>query len=282
MNKWIITAESACDLSPELLKQYGIGILPITVIVDGKEYKDGIDITADELFEYVKKCGQLPKTAAVSLAEYSDFFTEMKKKAEKVLHFSISSKASSSYNNAVKAAEEVGNVCVIDTHSLSTGEAILMLKAHDMLSDGAEFDEVADSIKKLTGKVQTSFVVDTLDNLHKGGRCSLTALIGSKILKIHPSICEKDGALCVKKKHMGSLSRALMQYVGDIAAEYPSYDKRRAFVTHSPCDGRENIEAVIAKVKELFDFEEIIETEAGATISTHCGKNTIGLLFLAE
>lgn len=282
MKKWIITAETTCDLTPELIEKYEIGLLPITVIVDGKEYKDGVDITADELFEYVKASGQLPKTAAVSLDEYAEFFAEIKKKAEKILHFSISSKASSSYNNAVKAAEEAGNVYVIDTKCLSSGEAILMLKAHDMLSEGAEFEDVVKKITELTAKVQTSFVVDTLDNLHKGGRCSLAALLGAKILKIHPSICEKDGALAIKKKHLGNLNRSLMQYIFDLAQEYPSYDKRRAFVTHSPCDGRDDIEAVIAKTKELFAFDELIETEAGATVSTHCGKNTIGLLFLAE
>ena len=282
MKKWIITAETTCDLTPELIEKYEIGLLPITVIVDGKEYKDGVDITADELFEYVKASGQLPKTAAVSLDEYAEFFAEIKKKAEKILHFSISSKASSSYNNAVKAAEEAGNVYVIDTKCLSSGEAILMLKAHDILSEGAEFEDVVKKITELTAKVQTSFVVDTLDNLHKGGRCSLAALLGAKILKIHPSICEKDGALAIKKKHLGNLNRSLMQYIFDLAQEYPSYDKRRAFVTHSPCDGRDDIEAVIAKTKELFAFDELIETEAGATVSTHCGKNTIGLLFLAE
>lgn len=282
MKDWIITAETTCDLSPEILEKHGFRLLPITVIVDGKEYKDGVDITSEKLFEYVEKSGQLPKTAALSLAEYADFFAEMKKEAKKVLHFSISSKASSSYNNAVKAAEEAGDVFVVDTQCLSSGEGLLMLKAYDMLSDGADFDEVCKKIDELTAKVQTSFVVDTLDNLHKGGRCSSLALIGSKILKIHPSICEKEGALVVKKKHMGNLMRSLMQYVTDLSTEYKSYDKRRAFVTHSPCDGRDEIEAVLNKAKELFSFDEIIETEAGATVSTHCGKNTIGLLFIAE
>jgi len=282
MKKWIITAETTCDLSPEIIEKCGFAILPITVIVDGKEYKDGVDITSAQLFEYVKASGRLPKTAAVSVAEYSEFFAESKKKAENVLHFALSSKASSSYNNALKAAEETENVYVVDTKCLSSGEGLMMLKAYDMLVSGVSVEEVYNSMIALAAKVQTSFVVDTLDNLYKGGRCSSVALVGSKILKIHPSICEKDGELIVKKKHMGNLNRSLLQYVADLAAEYPSYDKRRAFVTHSPCDGRTEIEAVINKAKELFTFEEIIETEAGATVSTHCGKNTIGLLFIAE
>ena len=155
-----------------------------------------------------------------------------------------------------------------------------MLKASDMLNEGKGAEEVYEEMVKLTNKVQTSFVVDTLDYLAKGGRCSAVALIASKILKIHPYIYENDGALQVKKKYMGTLQRALSSYVADVAAEYKDYDKKRVFITHSPCDGRELIEEVIAKVKENFEFEEIIETQAGATVSTHCGKNTIGILFI--
>lgn len=282
MQKCIITAETTCDLSPEILKERNFRTIPITIIMGLEEKKDGVAIKAEELFDYVKKTGQLPKTAAVSVEEYKEFFTEVKKDCEKIIHFSISSKASSSYNNAKAASKEVDGVYVVDTKALSTGEALLMLKASDMLQEGMAVEEVYNKIVELTSKVQTSFVVDTLDYLAKGGRCSAVALIASKILKIHPYIYENDGALQVKKKYMGTLQRALSSYVQDVASEYKNYDKKRVFVTHSPCDGRELIEEVIAKVKEYFDFEEIIETQAGATVSTHCGKNTIGVLFIAE
>lgn len=282
MQKCIITAETTCDLSPEILKERNFRTIPITIIMGLEEKKDGVAIKAEELFDYVKKTGQLPKTAAVSVEEYKEFFTEVKKDCEKIIHFSISSKASSSFNNAKAASKEVDGVYVVDTKALSTGEALLMLKASDMLQEGMEVEEVYNKIVELTSKVQTSFVVDTLDYLAKGGRCSAVALIASKILKIHPYIYENDGALQVKKKYMGTLQRALSSYVQDVASEYKNYDKKRVFVTHSPCDGRELIEEVIAKVKEYFDFEEIIETQAGATVSTHCGKNTIGVLFIAE
>ncbi len=282
MNKCVITAETTCDLSPQIINERGFKIIPITVILGDKEYRDGTELKAEELFDYIKQTGTLPKTAALTQFEYEEFFKECKKESETVIHFCISSKASSTYFNAVKAAESVGNVFVVDTKALSTGEALLMLKASDMLNAGVEPKEVYEKCAVLADKVQTSFVLDTLDYMHKGGRCSSTALIGSKILKIHPQIYENDGDLAVKKKYMGALSRCLSQYISDLANEYTSYDKTRAFVTHSPCDGRENVEAVIAQVKELFDFEEVIETEAGATVSTHCGKNTIGLLFITE
>lgn len=280
MKKCIITAETTCDLSNDLIEKHGFKLIPITVILNDEEYKDGINITSEELFEYVASSGKLPKTAALSVGEYEDFFAEVKKECETIIHFSISSKASSTIENARKAAENIGNVYVIDTKALSTGEALLMLKASDMLSQGAQPQAVYDEICKTVDKVQTSFVLDTLDNMHKGGRCSSAALFGSKLLKIHPFIYENDGALSVKKKYMGTLSRSLLSYVSDLKDENPSYDARRVFITHSPCDGRENIELVMNKVKELFEFEEIIETQAGATVSTHCGKNTIGVLFI--
>ena len=282
MKKCIITAETTCDLPAEILNERNFKTIPITIVMGLEEKKDGLEIKAEELFEFVKETGSLPKTAAVSREEYKEFFTETKKECEKIIHFSLSSQASTSYNNAKAAAEEIGGVFVVDTKALSTGEALLMLKASDMLNDGVEVEEVYNKIVELTSKVQTSFVVDQLDYLAKGGRCSAVSLMASKILKIHPAICENDGALQVKKKYMGSLQRSLLTYVSDLAAEYTSYDKTRVFITHSPCDGRELIEEVIAKVKELFDFKEVIETQAGATISTHCGKNTIGVLFIAE
>ncbi len=282
MLKCMITAETTCDLSPEIIKERNFKLIPISIIMGLDEKKDGVGVKAEELFEYVKKTGELPKTAAVSIEEYKEFFTEAKKDAEKIIHFSISSKSSSSCNNAIAAAKEIGGVYVVDTKALSTGEALLMLKADDMLKAGEDAEKVYEKIVALTDKVQTSFVVDTLDYLAKGGRCSSVALIASKILKIHPYIYENDGELQVKKKYMGSLQRSLSQYLNDLRSEYASYDKTRVFVTHSPCDGRELIEDVISKVKEYFDFDEVIETQAGATVSTHCGMNTIGVLFIVE
>ena len=282
MKKCIITAETTCDLSPEILKERNFKTIPINVILGVDELQDGENVTAEQLFEYVAKTGTLPKTAATSRAAYEDFFNELKKEYENIIHFSISSQASASCNNARSVAEEMEGVYVVDTKALSTGQGLLMLKASDMLNEGAEVKDVYEKCVELTAKVQTSFVVDTLDYLAKGGRCSAVALIASKILKIHPYIYENDGALQVKKKYMGNMQRSLTQYVNDLAVEYTSYDKKRVFVTHSPTDSQALVDEVKAKVKELFDFEEIIETQAGATVSTHCGKNTIGVLFIAE
>ena len=282
MKKFVITAETTCDLSAEIIQKHNFKIIPISVILGTDMYKDGVDVNTDQLFDYVKRTGELPKTSAVSVFDYADFFTELRKEYENVIHIALSSKASASCNNARTASEEVPGVYVVDSKALSTGQGLLMLRAHDLLEGGMEVKDAYEQLIKTADKVQTSFVVDTLDYLAKGGRCSSVALIASKILKIHPYIFEKEGELNVKKKYMGNLQRSLSQYVTDLASEYGNYDRKRAFVTHSPCDGRERIEEVIEKVKELFDFEEIIETEAGATVSTHCGKNTIGVLFINE
>ena len=282
MAKCIITAETTCDLPQEILNQRNFKTIPITVITGTTQRRDGTEIKVEELFDYVKQTGELPKTAAVSIEEYKEFFGELLKEYDNVIHFSLSSSASSSYNNAFNASKECKGVYVVDTKALSTGQALLMLKASDMLNEGKEVEEVYNNVVELTSKVQTSFVVDTLDYLAKGGRCSSVALVASKILKIHPYIYENDGALQVKKKYMGTLQRSLSQYVHDLALEYKSYDKTRVFVTHSLCDDQKVVDDVIAMTKELFDFEEVIETTAGATVSSHCGKNTIGVLFIAE
>lgn len=282
MQKCIITAETTCDLSPEILKERNLRTIPITVILGMEQKRDGVEVKAEELFEYVNQTGALPKTAAVSSEEYKEFFSELRKEYERVIHVALSSSASTSYNNALAASKEVDGVYVIDSKALSTGQGLLMLKASDMLNEGLEPEAIYEKTSALVSKVQTSFVVDTLDYLAKGGRCSSVALIASKILKIHPYIYENDGALQVKKKYMGNLQRSLSQYVNDLVGEYQNYDKRRAFVTHSPLSRRDEVEEVIAKVKELFDFEEVIETQAGATVSTHCGMNTIGVLFITE
>ena len=173
------------------------------------------------------------------------------------------------------------NVYVIDSLSLSAGQGIQLLRAIDLAKEGLSAKEIVDRINEDRSKVQISFVVDKLDFLHKGGRCSSTAAVASKLLKIHPSIAMKDGALGVDKKYMGNLSRSCSQYVKDIADAYKNYDETRCFVTHSPSDP-EIIELVKNCVKEHFRFNEVLESEAGSTVTSHCGYNTIGIIFYTK
>ena len=277
-----ITADSTCDLSPALVEKYNVGIIPLTVILGDKLHHDGIDITPQDIFDYVSKTGVLPKSAAVSAEEYAEFFNEQLKQNDAVIHFNISSKASVTHGNAVTAAKQFNNkVFVVDSQALSTGQGLLVLKACDLAEQGKSPRDIVEIINNLRSKVNTSFVPDALDYLHKGGRCSLASLMGAKVLKLHPLIDMKDGQLYAKKKYMGGHERCLKNYINDLAAEYPHYDKTRCFITHSHCEP-EVVEKVREQVKELFAFDEILETFAGCVVTTHCGKNTLGVLFIAE
>lgn len=275
-----ITSDSTCDLSNELIAKYNVGIFPLTVILGGQEYKDGQGITPQMIFDYVSQTKTLPKTAAASVAEYTEFFSEQLKTADTLIHFNISSGASTSHNNAVTASKEFGGkVFVIDSKALSTGQGLLVLKACELVQEGMDAQTIVDTINALCPFVNTSFIPDTLDYLHKGGRCSLMALMGAKVLKLHPMIAEEDGKLKAKKKYMGGMKRCLRHYVEDLAEQYPNYDKTRCFITHSSADP-EIVDAVKQQVAETFDFEEIIETVAGSIVTSHCGKGTLGVLFI--
>ncbi len=276
-----ITADSTCDLSGELVERYGVGIMPLHVILGDKTCSDGVDITPQQIFKYVSDTGVLPKTSAPSTEEYSEFFKKQLESADAVIHYNISQKDSSSYSNACVAAKELKNVYIVDSMALSTGQGLLVLKACDFAAQGLSPREIVKKTEELRPKLNTSFVPDVLDYLHKGGRCSLASLIGAKVLKLHPLIDMKEGEMYAKKKYMGNLEASLKKYVRDLAEEYPRYDRTRCFITHSCCES-EVVEKVRSQVKELFSFDEILETLAGSVVTSHCGKNTLGVLFISE
>ena len=277
-----ITADSTCDLSPELIKRFNVGIMPLHVVLGDKTCSDGVDIAPQDIFDYVKKTGVLPKTAAGSTEEFAEFFNREIEGYDALIHFNISQKASSSFDNATVASKQFkGRVFVVDSMALSTGQGLLVLKACDLAAEGKSPKEIVSIVEGLRGKLNTSFVPDVLDYLHKGGRCSLASLIGAKVLKLHPLISMKDGQMYAKKKYMGNLETSLKKYIKDLAEEYKFYDKTRCFITHSSCEP-EVVEKVREQVKEIFDFKEILETIAGAVVTSHCGKNTLGVLFIAE
>ena len=276
-----VTSDSTCDLSAELIEKYNIGIFPLTVVLGEENYKDGIDIVPQDIFDYVAKTNTLPKTAAGSLDDYSAFFKENLDGYDALIHVNISSLASSSHSAACKAAENFGGkVKVIDSHALSTGQGLLVLKACDFAEQGMSAEEIEKEVNALRPKVNTSFVPDALDYLHKGGRCSLAALIGAKVLKLHPMIAENaEGQLIAKKKYMGGIARCVKNYIADLREEYPDYDSSRCFITHSSAD-ESLVELAKNIVAELFEFDEVIETVAGSIVTSHCGRNTLGVLFI--
>ncbi len=278
MKKIVISSDTTCDLPQNIIDENEIALCPITILLGTEERRDTIDIDANGVLAYVEKTNVLPKTSATSIYAYKEYFEKLLKDNEQVIHFCISSKASSCYSNAVKAAEELKNVFVVDSYSLSSGQGIQVLEACDLLKEGKTAEEIIAEIDANRDKSQISFVVDRLDFLHKGGRCSSVAMAASKVLKIHPAVAISDGALGVKKKYMGGMVRCLTQYVKDIAEENPNYDPKRCFVTHSPSD-KELVDLVTDSVKNLFKFDEVIDTTAGSTVTSHCGYNTIGVIF---
>ena len=282
MNDIAITSDSTCDLSEEQLRDNEIGIMPLSVILGDKSFRDGVDILPADIFRYFDETGELPKTAAPSVKDYEDFFRPYVEEGKTVIHFNISSKASGS-NGFAQAAAKVfgGKVIVVDSHALSTGQGLLVMKACDLRKDGKSAQEIAEIVNGLRDKVNTSFIPDTLLYLYKGGRCSTLSYYGAKVLSIHPMIAMKDGQLYPKKKYIGKMARCLKNYVHDLAEEYPQYEHTRCFITHSNADA-ELVESAKQLVKELFTFDEVIETVAGSVITGHCGRNTIGVLFISK
>ncbi len=276
-----ITTDSTCDLGENLAKRQ-IDVMPLSVILGSSAYRDGVNITPREIFDYVDRTGELPKTAAPSIGDYEEFFARQTEGGDTVIHYNISVKASSSHLYAAEAAKKFGKkVHVVDSMALSTGQGLLVMKAADLRDGGASAREIVEKTKALAPKINTSFVPDRLDYLYKGGRCSRMTMYGANLLRIHPLIEMENGQLCAGKKYRGSMEKCIANYVADLAVQYPKYDRTRAFITHSTAE--ESIVAVARqKVKELFVFDEVLETVAGSVITGHCGKNTLGVLFITE
>ena len=282
MNGIAITSDSTCDLSVQQIRDKEIGIMPLSVMLGDKSFRDGVDIVPADIFRFFEETGELPKTAAPSVKEYEDFFRPYVEAGETLIHFNISSKASGSNGFAQAAAKAFGGkVIVVDSHALSTGQGLLVMKACDLRKEGKSAEEIAETVNSLRDKVNTSFIPDTLLYLYKGGRCSTLSYYGAKVLSIHPMIAMKEGQLYPKKKYIGKMSRCLKNYVHDLAEEYPQYDRTRCFITHSNADA-ELVESAKQLVKDLFSFDEVTETVAGSVITGHCGRNTIGVLFISK
>ncbi len=277
-----ITSDSTCDLSPELLRQYDISITPLSVCCGEKVGADGTEITPEDIYEFVRTKGELPQTSAVNVIDYIEAFHQWVNEGYCVVHFCISSDFSSTYQNACLAAKEVGNVFVVDSRNLSTGQGLLVLHAAEMAAKGHHAQEIWKTCTSLTKHVEASFVIDNLDYLYKGGRCSALSAFGGNLLRLKPCIEVQDGKMLPSKKYRGKIEKVMSQYVEDRLSGRSDIDKHRIFITHTKCS-EEAVRAVRDKILEIVpDFEEILETTAGATITSHCGPNTLGILFLRK
>lgn len=279
----VLCADSTCDLGDALRERYNVQFYPFHVLVDGQTYSDGVDLMPDDIYRVYKEKGVLPKTAAINMAEYLEFFQSFVDQGCEVIHINLGSALSSSHNNARLAAEELEGVYVIDSCNLSTGSGLLVIEAAERIAAGMPAAQIAEELRKLTSHCQASFVIDTLEFLHKGGRCSALARLGANLLSLKPCIevDNTNGSMGVGKKYRGTLDKALAQYVKDQLEGRTDLKTDRIFITHSGIS-EERIELVRNLVKQYADFDEILVTRAGCTISSHCGPNTLGVLFMTK
>ena len=276
-----ITADSTCDLSPEYIRDHHITIIPLTVSMGGVDYTDGADIAPDDIFRHVDAGGELPKTAAVNVSTYRERFKALLGECDAIIHFNISSDFSSCHEHAVQAAQGLPVHCV-DSRNLSSGIALLLCEAVDMIEAGCDDPEaILAHVNGLVDKVDASFILNRLDFLYKGGRCSMVAMLGANVLKLKPCIEVVGGKMVVGKKFRGTYERCLKQYVDDRLRSPDAVNAKRIFITHTGVT-REQYELTKAQVLSHLSFQEILEVRAGCSITSHCGQGTLGILFIRK
>ncbi|MDD2362237.1 MAG: DegV family protein [Oscillospiraceae bacterium] len=280
--KIILSADSTCDLGDELKEKYSVNYYPLHVILGDNSYSDGVDLTPDRIYEVYRQEKILPKTAAINVAEYYDYFRKWTDQGY-VIHINLGRAISACNNNCQIAANELPGVYVVDSCNLSTGTGHLVIQAAERIVAGMPAEQIAREIQSLTQFVRASFVLDTLEFLYKGGRCSALQMLGANMLQLKPCIevNNKDGTMGVGKKYRGSLDKALVQYVRDQLSGRDDIREDRIFITHSGIS-EQRIELVKNEIMKIKSFKEILITRAGCTISSHCGPNTLGILFMTN
>ena len=274
-----ITSDSTCDLSREQIAKYGIHVMPLAVAMGENNYRDGVDITPEQIYAHVAKGGDLPKTAANNIAEYAEVFGKYAAEYDAVIHLNISSDFSSCHQNAWLAAEEFENVYVVDSRNLSTGHGLLVIRAYELAEEGKSGAEIAETLRGMADRVDASFILNQLEYLKKGGRCSALTVLGANMLKLKPCIEVKDGKMGVGKKYRGNFEKCLKEYIVDRLSGRDDLELDRVFVTHSGIS-KELVDLAVNTVRELQPFKEICITQAGCTVSSHCGPDTIGVLYI--
>ncbi len=276
-----ILSDSTCDLSQEIVAENNITLVPLTVVKGDEQFKDGVTITPDVIFEHVANGGDLCSTSANSVGEYAEWFEKYANDYDGIIHINIGSGFSSCYQNACIAAEDYPNVRVIDSQNLSTGQGLVVLEACRLAKEATDLDALAEALRAYTERVEASFLVDKLTYLVKGGRCSSAAALGANLLNLKPCIEVKGGKMVVVKKYRGNYAKCLAAYVKDRLADREDLTGDILFVTKTPVTD-ECYAAVMEAVGQYGKFDTIYETNAGCTVSCHCGPATLGVLFVRK
>lgn len=272
-----VISDSTCDLSAQLLSDNNITLAPLNVIKDDMAFKDGITITPEDIFNHVAAGGSLCSTAANSIGEYADLFEQFSGDYDGILHITIGSGFSACYQNACLAAEDYPNVRVIDSQNLTSGQGLIVLKACELAKNATDLDELAEAVRAFTEKVESSFLIEKLDYLVKGGRCSAAAALGANLLNLKPCIEVKAGKMVVGKKYRGNFAKCIASYIKDLLEGREDIDRDTVFVTKTLLS-TECYDAAMSAVHTYGMFNHVYETTAGCTISCHCGPGTIGIL----
>ena len=276
-----ILSDSTCDLTPELLQEYDITLTPLTVVKGGEPFRDGVDITPADIFAHVDGGGALCSTSAVSEYEYATVFSQYVSDYDAVVQITIGSGFSACYQNACLAAQGFDNVFVVDSENLSSGQGLLVMEAVRLAEAGQSGEDIARALRELAPKVEASFLVERLDYLYKGGRCSAAAALGANLLGLKPCIEVSGGKMGVCKKYRGSFESAVRQYVQERLEGREDIRPALAFVTH-PAAQESVVRAALDTAAQYGSFDQVIETHAGCTVSCHCGPHTLGILFVRK
>lgn len=274
-----ISAETTADLSKELIEKYDISITPFTILLGENVYLDG-EITTDQIIDFVNKNNVLPKTSAINEFQYQEHFEKLLKTHDAVVHFSISSKLSCACENALKVANKMENVYVIDTKSLSTGIGLLAIHGAELRDKGESAKDIYEKCLKRVDSIQASFELQRVDYLYKGGRCSALAFLGANIFKLRPQIIVKDGKMIAGKKYRGSYKHVVENYCEDVLEEFNTPDLSHAFVTYTTAP-EEIVNEAISQLKDA-GFINVHVTRAGGTITSHCGEDCLGILYIND
>lgn len=280
MNRIILSADSICDLNQELTEAFKVNTTPYTIVIGKEMYKDNVDIKPSDIYKAFAQNKILPKTTSININEYYNYFKPWIDEGYEVIHITLGSVLTSSYNNCTLAAKELDGVYTLDSQNLSVGTGLLVMKAAELIEQGLKAKEIVEELKKHREKIHMSFILNTLEFLHAGGRCSKISSMGANVLKIKPviNVDNASGSMALGNKYRGSLDKSIIKYIKDKLSSYDNINPDRIFIVHSGIDDS-SIEIARNTILEMIDFKEIHITRASCTISSHCGPNTLGIAF---
>lgn len=276
-----IVSDSTCDLPADLLQQQDITILPLHIHKGGRSYLDCVEIKPSDIFSFVDAGGEICTTAAVNVGEYMDCFDDLSPLYDAVIVITIGSGFSGCCQNAQVAAQEYPNIHVVDSRSLSCGQGLLVLKAAQLAQEGLSPEVICDQLSEAAAHIQVSFILDRLDYMKKGGRCSAVAALGANLLKIKPCIEVRNGRMTVAKKYRGSFAKVIDQYTKERLDSCRQACTDLVIVAHPDAE-QSAVDAAKQALAEDGRFQHVMEARAGCTVSCHCGPNTLGIMFFEK